>query len=85
MPGIFESVLLSAVAFIVVVGVVVTVHELGHFLAARALGTAVDRFSIGFGPPLLSFTRGGVAYTVLGSVTPYAAETASRALTQHTP
>jgi hypothetical protein len=34
---------------------------------------------------VLSFTRGGVAYTVLGSVTPYAAETASRALTQHAP
>jgi hypothetical protein len=34
---------------------------------------------------VLSFTRGGVDYTVLGSVTPYAAETASRALTQHAP
>jgi outer membrane lipoprotein-sorting protein len=34
---------------------------------------------------VLRFTRGGVAYTVLGSVTPYAAEAASRALTQHAP
>lgn len=65
MPGIFESVLLSAVAFIVVVGVVVTVHELGHFLAARALGTAVDRFSIGFGKAIASWRdRGGVEWRI---------------------
>jgi hypothetical protein len=34
---------------------------------------------------VVRFTRGGVAYTVLGSVAPYAAETASRALTTPTP
>jgi regulator of sigma E protease len=65
MPGIFESVLLSAVAFVVVVGIVVTVHELGHFLAARALGTAIDRFSIGFGKAIASWRdRGGVEWRI---------------------
>ena len=65
MPGIFESVLLSAVAFVVVVGVVVTVHELGHFLAARALGTAVERFSIGFGKAIASWRdRAGIEWRI---------------------
>jgi regulator of sigma E protease len=65
MPGIFESVLLSALAFVVVVGVVVTVHELGHFLAARALGTAVERFSIGFGAAIASWRdRAGIEWRI---------------------
>ncbi len=40
------------------------VHELGHFLAARAAGLKVEVFSIGFGPPLLKRTRGGVTYQI---------------------
>jgi regulator of sigma E protease len=65
MPGIFESVLLSAIAFIVVVGVVVTVHELGHFVAARALGTAVERFSLGFGRAIASWRdKAGVEWRI---------------------
>ncbi len=43
-------------ATIVVLGVLVTVHELGHFLAARSVGIRVDRFSIGFPPRLVTFT-----------------------------
>lgn len=42
-------------ATIVVLGVLVTVHELGHFLAARSVGIRVDRFSIGFPPRLITF------------------------------
>ena len=38
------------------------VHELGHFLAARRRGVKVDRFSIGFGPKIVSWTRDGVEY-----------------------
>jgi regulator of sigma E protease len=44
-----QNVFLAVIPFLLVLGVVVTVHELGHFLAAKALGTKVDRFSIGFG------------------------------------
>ena len=40
-------------AFIVAVGVIVTVHEFGHYWAARKLGVKVLRFSVGFGKPLL--------------------------------
>jgi regulator of sigma E protease len=50
---------------LVVLGVVVTVHELGHFLAARALGTAVERFSIGFGRAIASWRdRAGVEWRI---------------------
>ena len=38
------------------------VHELGHFLAARRRGLKIDRFSIGFGPKLLTWERDGVEY-----------------------
>jgi regulator of sigma E protease len=41
--------------FLAVLTLVVTVHELGHFLVARAFGVAVDRFSVGFGPAIVSW------------------------------
>ncbi|HKD55557.1 MAG TPA: RIP metalloprotease RseP [Steroidobacteraceae bacterium] len=44
--------------FVVAVGLLVTVHEFGHFWVARRLGFKVLRFSIGFGTPLLRWTRG---------------------------
>ena len=43
----------SVIAFIVAIGVLVTVHEFGHFWVARRLGFKVLRFSLGFGKPLL--------------------------------
>ncbi|MHB8533866.1 MAG: RIP metalloprotease RseP [Sulfuricaulis sp.] len=46
--------LYSAAAFIVALGVLITVHEFGHFWVARSLGVKVLRFSIGFGKPLWS-------------------------------
>ena len=48
--------ILTIVALLVVLGVVVFVHELGHFLAARWAGVRVDAFSIGFGPALIKWT-----------------------------
>jgi regulator of sigma E protease len=45
-------------------GLVVLVHELGHFLMARACGVPVDRFSIGFGPKLLGIRRGRTEYVL---------------------
>ena len=51
--------------FILVLSLVVTIHELGHFLAARACGVAVERFSIGFGRALFSRRdRSGVEWRV---------------------
>jgi regulator of sigma E protease len=46
------DVLIAIVAFIVAIGVLVAVHEFGHFWVARRLGIRVLRFSIGFGKPL---------------------------------
>jgi regulator of sigma E protease len=43
--------MLTIAAFVFVLGVLIFVHELGHFLAAKAVGVGVPRFSIGFGPP----------------------------------
>ncbi|MFY0530122.1 RIP metalloprotease RseP [Archangium gephyra] len=50
--------------FIVLLGVLITVHELGHFLVAKACGVKVIRFSIGFGPKLFGFTKGETEYQV---------------------
>jgi regulator of sigma E protease len=58
-------VLVTLAAFIFVLGVLIFVHELGHFLAAKAVGIAVPRFSIGFGPATpLKFRRGETEYVV---------------------
>jgi len=56
-----NSVLYSVVAFIVAIGILVTVHEFGHFWVARRLGVKVLRFSIGFGQPLWKRTFGADA------------------------
>jgi regulator of sigma E protease len=46
------TILTSLAAFIVAIGVLVTIHEYGHYLAARLMGVKVLRFSIGFGKPV---------------------------------
>ncbi len=54
---------LYVVPFLVIITVIVTIHELGHFLVARSFGVAVDRFSIGFGRAIASFKdRWGVEW-----------------------
>jgi regulator of sigma E protease len=52
----------TLLAFIVVIGILIFVHELGHFMAAKALGVQVLRFSLGFGRPLLAWRRGETEY-----------------------
>ena len=54
----------SLVAFIFVIGVLVFVHELGHFMAARRIGIRVLTFSLGFGPKLLKVRRGDTDYCI---------------------
>ncbi|MDB4967153.1 MAG: rane-associated zinc metalloprotease [Myxococcales bacterium] len=49
---------------ILALGVLIIVHEGGHFLVARLSGMRVDRFSIGFGPKLFSFKRGETEYQI---------------------
>lgn len=56
--------LLTIAAFVVILGVLIFVHEAGHFLAAKAMGVQVLRFSLGFGRPILSWRRGDTEYWV---------------------
>lgn len=58
------SMLVSLIIFILIIGVIVASHELGHFLIAKANGITVKEFFIGMGPTLLSFTRGGTVYSL---------------------
>ncbi len=52
-----EAFALKLFGFILAIGILVTVHEFGHFWVARRLGVKVLRFSIGFGRPLLTWHR----------------------------
>jgi regulator of sigma E protease len=56
--------LTSIWAVIVVLGVMVFIHELGHFLAAKYFGVRVERFSLGFPPRLFGIRRGDTDYCV---------------------
>ncbi len=58
--------LLTILALIVVLGVLIFVHEAGHFVAAKWAGIYVHRFSLGLGPPIpwLTFRRGETEYTI---------------------
>jgi regulator of sigma E protease len=55
----------TAIIFFIVLGILVFVHELGHFLAAKMVGVAVEEFAFGFGPRLVTlFRRSGTEYTI---------------------
>jgi len=75
----------SILAFVFVLGVLIFVHELGHFLMARRIGVRVLTFSLGFGPKLLAFRRGDTEYCVsaipLGGYVKMAGETPEDART----
>jgi regulator of sigma E protease len=63
--GILQNILIAIVSFLPVLGIVVTVHELGHFLAAKAVGTKIDQFSIGFGKAIAKWTdKSGVEWRI---------------------
>lgn len=57
-----NHILVNTLAVAVVLGVIVFVHELGHFLAAKSFGVRVETFSLGFGKRLVGFTAGGTDY-----------------------
>jgi regulator of sigma E protease len=59
--------LLVVLRFVVVIGILILVHELGHFFVARWTGVGVERFSIGFGPVLLRW-RGKETEYVLSAI-----------------
>ena len=54
----------TVILFIIVFSVIVIAHELGHFLLAKANGITVVEFSVGMGPKLLHFSKGGTEYSL---------------------
>ena len=58
--NLFVTILLAILIF----GVIIIIHELGHFLTAKAVGIAVPEFSIGMGPKLLQWEKGETKYTL---------------------
>ena len=60
----YVDTILLALQIFIAVGVVILVHELGHFMMARYMGVRVDKFSLGFGPRLFGFKRGDTDYMV---------------------
>jgi len=55
---------MTILATLIVLAVLIFVHELGHFAAAKAVGVEVQRFSIGLGPKIFGFRRGETEYVV---------------------
>ena len=56
--------MITLLAFAFVLGVLVFVHELGHFLAAKRVGIKVLKFQLGFNPTILSVRRGDTEYSI---------------------
>src|ERR671929_998301 len=55
---------MSILVAILGLALLIVLHEGGHFLVARLCGMRVERFSIGFGAPLVSFKRGDTIYQI---------------------
>jgi regulator of sigma E protease len=49
---------------LILVGIIIFFHELGHFIAAKKVGIKVERFSIGFGPKMIGFKKGETEYQI---------------------
>ncbi len=62
--GTGEQLVTTLLILIIILGILIFVHELGHFVVAKAVGVRVLKFSLGFGPSIFSFTRGETEYAV---------------------
>ncbi len=60
--------LITLAAFLLTLGVLVSFHEFGHFLAARCCGVRVLRFAIGFGKPLFTYVAANKTEWVIASI-----------------
>lgn len=56
--------MLNIILVIIALGVIITIHELGHFSVARLFGVTIEKFSIGFGKPIAEFERKGTSYRI---------------------
>ena len=73
------DVLFNVLPTVIVLGVLIFIHELGHFVCAKIAGVTVEKFSIGFGPVILKKEYGGTVYAIslipLGGFVQMAGET----------
>ena len=79
MSGIVTQGPIFIVCLVFLLGVVVVIHELGHYAAGRAFGAAVESFSVGFGKPIMEFmdkrgTRWRVNWIPLGGFVKFVGE-----------
>jgi len=55
---------MSLIIFLFVLGILIVVHEFGHFIIAKKIGVKVEKFSLGFGPKLLTKNKNGTEYSL---------------------
>src|SRR3989338_1763283 len=71
--------MVSLISFIIVLSILVIVHEFGHFIVAKKMGVAVEKFYIGFGPEIVGVTKRETRYSIslipLGGYVKLAGET----------
>ena len=58
------STVVSIIAFIIIIGLVIFIHEFGHYLAAKRNGVGVVEFAIGMGPDIVSWVKNGTKYSI---------------------
>lgn len=55
---------MTLIYFLIVIGILVFVHEFGHFIMAKRAGVRVEKFSLGFGPKIVGFKKGDTEYRI---------------------
>jgi regulator of sigma E protease len=56
--------MINLISFIIALGILIFVHELGHFIVAKLFGVGVEKFSLGFGPRVVGIRRGETEYLI---------------------
>ncbi len=56
--------MISLIAFLIMIGILITIHEFGHFIVAKMFGVKIEVFSIGFGPPLIKWKGKETVYQI---------------------
>src|SRR5437667_1011052 len=59
-----NSVLISIVSVVIILGFMILIHEFGHYAVAKLLGVRVEQFAIGFGKRLIGFRKGETDYRI---------------------
>ncbi len=56
--------IMTLLSFTIVIGILIFVHEFGHFIVAKKAGVEVEKFSLGFGPKIIGFQKGETHYQI---------------------